>query len=277
MARFYKYSIIRAIPDERRGEVINVGVIVLKDVGVDVRLVPSFNKLKALDGTVELSLLYSLEKRLTQLTEGIASIDERHSLIRKIAFIELSDLGMFEAVNDIDYEDKIERLMRQLVIPRRKPRKVAKHTRISTELRASFDAMKILGQEVSDIERHMIVPNFPIDSGLELSADFALRNGTMHILQTIDFRVKSGLHTDKFREACETRLTLQKASSNFGKETRNYVIYAADETGEVERHISAMAEVADETFNFAEHSSRQFFLEKMRGLATGQLNMTENA
>ncbi|TMK03458.1 MAG: DUF3037 domain-containing protein [Alphaproteobacteria bacterium] len=37
MAHIYKYTILTAIPDPRRGERVNVGIIVFKDDGLDVR------------------------------------------------------------------------------------------------------------------------------------------------------------------------------------------------------------------------------------------------
>jgi hypothetical protein len=48
MAHTYQYSILTAIPDARRGERVNVGIVVFREGKADVRFVQAAFKLKAL-------------------------------------------------------------------------------------------------------------------------------------------------------------------------------------------------------------------------------------
>ena len=41
MARTYKFAVLRATPDPRKGEVINVGIVVFHPETTDIRIAPS--------------------------------------------------------------------------------------------------------------------------------------------------------------------------------------------------------------------------------------------
>ena len=55
-----KYAVLRIVPDERRGERVNIGLIVLKDTSIDVRLISSMSKVSALDGSIDLGQILAL-------------------------------------------------------------------------------------------------------------------------------------------------------------------------------------------------------------------------
>jgi hypothetical protein len=50
MARSYKYAVLTAVPNPRRGERVNVGIIVFRPDGFDVRFKQAEYKLRALTG-----------------------------------------------------------------------------------------------------------------------------------------------------------------------------------------------------------------------------------
>ena len=53
----FKYSLIRVTPNLEKGETINVGLIVYHDSDIDVRMLNSVSKLKAIDKDLTLDYL----------------------------------------------------------------------------------------------------------------------------------------------------------------------------------------------------------------------------
>ncbi|WWW74772.1 DUF3037 domain-containing protein [Escherichia coli] len=53
----FKYSLIRVTPNLEKGETINVGLIVYHDSDIDVRMLNSVSKLKAIDKDFTLDYL----------------------------------------------------------------------------------------------------------------------------------------------------------------------------------------------------------------------------
>ena len=50
MAHTYEYAVLTAVPNPRRGERVNVGIIVFRDDRIDVRFKEAVYKLRALTG-----------------------------------------------------------------------------------------------------------------------------------------------------------------------------------------------------------------------------------
>ena len=80
MSDNYQYSVLRVIPNKRRGECVNVGLVVFFNNKIDVRVLPSLNKVRAIDGKVDLSQIFELPELLNEWIEPNWSIDEKHKL-----------------------------------------------------------------------------------------------------------------------------------------------------------------------------------------------------
>ena len=116
-----KYAVLRIVPDERRGERVNVGLIVLKDRAVDVRLAGSMSKVSAIDGSVDVSQILALPKLIESWLSRTRGADAKYGVLKNSGLVSLSELGWFNARDIDEYEGTLARLMEKLVVPRSAP------------------------------------------------------------------------------------------------------------------------------------------------------------
>jgi hypothetical protein len=60
MARSYKYAVIRFAPNAIRGERLNIGALIVNDLGVDVRVTRRLERVKAISAAIDYDYLKSL-------------------------------------------------------------------------------------------------------------------------------------------------------------------------------------------------------------------------
>nr|VUD31424.1 Protein of uncharacterised function (DUF3037) [Raoultella sp. NCTC 9187] len=113
----YKYSIIRITPSPVRAETINVGLVVMKPSGPDVRVLENPTKLKAITNTFGLEALENSQKQLENILTSGLNI-EQASLFFQGSFA-LSSVGTFHAANEREYELKINELNKLFITPER--------------------------------------------------------------------------------------------------------------------------------------------------------------
>lgn len=221
------FSLVRYQPDMQRQEVVNVGVVVFADSGPLVSLASNQGKLLALDPNFRLARLYDQGKRLQDamrtLWEDRTSVDELIHSFGTGGSLSLSPPGMLDSENR-SIEVIVEELQKDLVsAPVRSRSREPKTSRLHTELRQVFRQARILGSAPSDISKHLIVPNFPIDTDIGLFAEFALRNGKLHVTETVDFRTSTT--AAKKQEAQAKTLILVEALERLGPvDLRRYVV-----------------------------------------------------
>jgi hypothetical protein len=137
--------------------------------------------------------------------------------------ISLSAPGMIEAHGQ-PAEALLDELLRDLVAaPTKRRLRDPQSSRLHTELRQVFRQAKILGTKPGDIAKHLVVPNFPIDPDVGLFAEFALRNGQLHITETVDFRL-STLSSKRQEAQAKTLLLVQALERVGSKDLKRYVV-----------------------------------------------------
>lgn len=221
------FSLLRYQPDMQRQEVVNVGVVVFTASGPSVSLATNQGKLLALDPNFRITRLYSqgerLQKALRSLWEENPSTDELVRMFGAGGSLSLSPTGMLDA-RGRSVESIVKELQHDLVLaPVRTRTRERQPSRLHTELRQLFKQGGILGSKPDDISRHLVVPNFPIDPEIGLFAEFALRNGKLHVTETIDFRTST--LSAKKQEAQAKTLILVEALERLGAtDLRRYVV-----------------------------------------------------
>jgi len=251
MERSFEYAVVRAIPDPRKGEVINIGIVVFHAETVDVRLMPSLSKLMALDASIDVSEIRKLPDALSHWTSRFDGIDQKYEAIYRFGIVTLSEKGTFRVTPAIDYETQIGHLIKTLVLPKPKDEQVsAPVNRISTLLRDIFKNEEVLGKDNEDIHKHLIVPNFPIDANENLYSDFALKNGAYWFTETADFRARSRGVLDNTRVASLAAIKLVKAKKRFIRsKVKTFVIYAATHDSDVTSQLNLLSDYAGELIN----------------------------
>ena len=122
--------------------------------------------------------------------------------------------------NDGEYEASIKRLMLKLVEPKSRARHIAGNTKITISLRDQFKQQNILGKDLKDITKHLVIPNYPLFPDEGLYADFVLKNGVYRITETADLRAESGSTTDRRRIAADAAIKLDKARKKFKRSSK---------------------------------------------------------
>jgi hypothetical protein len=268
MAHFFDYAVLRVIPNQRRGECVNIGIAVFIDGGVDVRVLPTMGKVIALDANVNTAELRDLPKAIASWVGNSRSTQEKHSALRNMGIVAVTDLGRFSIAKSSGYDAMVDGLMKSLVSPVvAAGRRIPSNQRIVTTLKAKFTTQKILGADETDIAKHLVVPNYPIDSTEGLFADFALKNTVYHVTETADLRAQSSSNIERVRVASLAAIKLDKATQSFGSKTKCYVVYASNK-GTSEQPINLLDDYADEIFHLDSRSEMAKYMELIMDAAS---------
>lgn len=136
-----------------------------------------------------------------------------------------------------------------------------------TSLKAAFRDEKVLAKKGEGLDSHRIVANEPLAEGL--TADLALRNGAMHIVQTVD-----ASNTERARKAIQeigiSALVFEQARIRYDNmETRPRLVYSAN--SQMESSISAALNVAEhqgaDLINWESRDDRTRFVVDLSSLA----------
>lgn len=228
MAHIFKYCVLRFRPDLRRGESVNIGVVLFGGDHVDVHLSDSFGKAQALVPGLSFESLSTLETRINDVVRGMDTAESKHAAIQRFGPITASALGVIELGHDTDYEQVVARLLIDFVYPPRtliKPRN--KPGQLKKTVRNLFSHAGMLGKKSAEIHDHKVICEFPIAESENLYADFAFKNGVYRFAQVIDMGLAHSNPSAKFKDCCEKAVTLDKAKHEFGLDSERVVLFSA--------------------------------------------------
>jgi hypothetical protein len=131
-------------------------------------------------------------------------------------------------------------------------REALRRTRLNTEVRSMFRRMRVLAREPGDVRRKRVVPDFPIDQRTGLVAEFVVKNGVFHVMETIDYRGAMPTATPKFYETGAKALVLVEAKQKLGPRTQRYVIYSArpEDRSSIKKNLALLHSHADHLINY---------------------------
>ena len=242
------FSLVRYQPDMHRQEVVNVGVVLFTPIGSHVSFASNQGKLLALDPNFRLNRLFDQAHKLHEALKGLhearVPIEDQIRMFSTGGGISLSAPGMINAQGQSP-EALLEELLHDLVsAPTKRRLREPQTSRLHTELRQIFKQARILGSKPGDIAKHLVVPNFPIDPDVGLFAEFALRNGQLHITETVDFRLST--HASKRQEAQAKTLLLVQALERVGSDDlKRYVVVTGAST-QVQASMNLLERHADD-------------------------------
>jgi Protein of unknown function (DUF3037) len=255
MAHIYEFAILTAVPDARRGERVNVGIIIFMPDRLDVRL-SEVGKLRALkEGRWEDHLTTVRTQLMREFSEG----ESAPQFLKRAAMVEdvisFSEVSWFSIDREEQFEERVNAILTSLVTRPRgevKPRV----TQINSEIASTFRAAKVLATPTDTIESdRKIFRNFTISQEEELRADFILKNGAFHVMVTLDLRrvaVNVG-------QAALKAITLDKSTETLRGSVRKIAIYAAPSGAQQFRpHVGILTDYADRghIFNWLDPDQR---------------------
>lgn len=264
MAHIFKYAVLMAIPDARRGERVNVGLVVFLSNHIDVRF-SDLSKIRALAGGYWDDYAADVKRRLL---ERFASSKEAEEVIGQSPALDpvfhASELGWLSINAPEEYEVRVKEILAALVNKPKSPT-IRKSTRINTEIARQLRQYKILARPDEEITSHKVVRDFLVSAEEELIADFALRNGAMHVAATLDFR-KAHVRLD---EAALKAVVLDKANDKFANGVSLLGVYAAtpDMEQQFKPHLELLRDYAHQTYNWLEPTERLAFTSSIQRAA----------
>lgn len=190
MARCFKFSLLAVHVPAPRDERLNVGIIVFRDSQLDVRLLRSLRKVSALSLAFNEDIVRASAQNLVTLDKHLSDPgdppESRLEQLKAVSPFYLAPLAYFFAPTAATYEEEISTILRTFVEPEPALRSAGKGkaTALAAALRKSFRNDRILAAKGEDLNAHRVVTNVELATGL--IADFVLKNGAMHIFETVD-------------------------------------------------------------------------------------------
>ncbi len=266
---WFNYAIIRYTPDYKRGETINVGLIVFKKNDVDVRILENPSKMRMFGGQLTQEYLFDFKDAIRELSSTVHTPEEKYNFLSDIAhgIISLSGMGKF-LIDDLhQYEAKVSRLFNELVKPIHVRAHEEKIPRLTTELKHKFAALDILAKDVSELSKHKVVPNYPINEDMGLHADFLLKNGIFHVTEVVDFNVNDV--QSKLKETSFKMLTFMQSKMILTEPVACYFVYSASAVREntISQHLKVAEGYSDKQFNLECKEQKLAYFSLMTELA----------
>jgi hypothetical protein len=217
-------------------------VAVFRKGDLDVRFMHASHKLRLLTRENWDRRLEFAKERLSSLYTEEGSPEatlERFGYFEPL--IKHSGFGLVSATDEADYEKRINQILTSLVGLPSREQSVEKTTRLNTDIAKAFRQARILADEASGIDEHKVVKDFEIDASQGLTADFALKNGVIHVIATLDLRRRT---VDLGTPALKS-LMLDKALKKY-KGCKRFGAYAVDPDmrGHFSQHLEMLGEHA---------------------------------
>jgi hypothetical protein len=261
MAHTFEYAILTAVPDQRRGERVNIGVVVFLNDRLDIRF-SDLSKVSAIAGGGNWGEY--ADKVADRLHKRFSTAHDPKEFLRLAGTVEriirLSEIAWFSVPDERVYEERVSSILDTLV-KKPRPETRPRSSRINTEMASEFRRANVLAGPKEGIDDHKVVRDFSVSEEEELRADFAVKNGMVHATATLDLR-KSIVHLSY---ATLPALILDKAAKTFGKETKRLGVYAAPQStlSQFRPHLRILADYADDIYNWLDPDDRRTYTRRI--------------
>jgi Protein of unknown function (DUF3037) len=274
MPQQFDFAILQLAPDRSRNERLNVATLVFRDDGLDVRISNRLDKVRALSAAINTESLRTLIGNFVRLddisrAEGLLSVEERISMLSGTGPVAFTGIGSFEANSSSVYESRIIGIMQSLVEPEPAPIRVKpKRTKLLSVVKSSFRRERVLAKKGEILDSHRFIQNYKLAEGL--IADLVLKNGAMHVVETVDFSGDDVTVKRAISDVAVSALVLEQARMNYGIDgTRSKLVY--DASSALEAVLTPSLEAAHhqgtELINWASQNARDNFIDKLSALA----------
>jgi hypothetical protein len=269
---WFDYSVIKYLPDPKRGEIINIGLVVYRRSGVDVKLLGNSAKVRMFDGSSNFVEIKRLGTTIKQICNVVSSPQEQYIRLKNFGTgIFITDLSSFSIAEIGAYEQTVINIFNQLVRPHstREPKK--NNSRFFTRIKNEFKSLKLLAQDESEIDQHKIVASYPIDTNSGLEADFMLKNGKYHMSELIDFNVENV--QPKFKETSLKTMTFITGKRILEANMGCYFVYSASSSKDKDiiPHLNLAEDNCDKMFNLESRDEKASYYQMLSELTGNEL------
>lgn len=255
----YDYFLLRLMPDPARGEQLNAGLAVFGPSGVKLRLRLDATRVRALSPTLALrdwaSQAEVLETRLNQADERWT---QEFLLRTALAPLVPDDrAGQIVAEDEAQLEERITALIERFVARPAAPRRPREPgpSKLNADVRYWLRRARLFSTNPADINNRRVVANFPIVANASLFAEFALQNGAIHVIETLDLRGLDYLSPRRIDAAAYKSVLLDQAKEA-SPEGHRIAIIAADDYAIVRPAVNMVSKYADDLVSFEQPADR---------------------
>lgn len=253
----FDYVILRASPDPVRFESLNAGVVVFDGENTVVLLDASGKRLPILHpdlGRIDFSNW--AEDLQNQLRSNPSEL--QYTLLSIICAPFVADKQTGKTVGED--ADQQASLLFQRMVERQKPslqimhNRPVRQTKLFREMKDWFKHYKIYSQKIEGISNHLIVPSYPIDISSDLYADFALQNGKLSVIETLDLR-----NLDRLTPTIRGEAALKGITLNSADNARKIAVIQASDYSVARPVINVIGKYADDLYNLHDSKDKQKF------------------
>jgi hypothetical protein len=272
------FSVLRLMPNSMRGERLNVGLVVFHpNQDVTVHLDVSQERLRSFDPNLAGINWDDWASQAVKILSDAPS-DVRATLL-KTAFGPITtdaELGWFRASNNVEVQDNVSSLLKRLVSRPVRLVKVGRthstrKTKLQTQLKNWFRVQKILGRSMNDLSNNQVVEEYPISIETDSFADFAFKNGALHIMETIDLRGVDHLTASLRNKAAFKSVVLDQAADVTGGGGQRIAIVAASNYAAIKPALKMIERNADDVVAVENHKDVDRLVRKL----TEALHLTQ--
>lgn len=277
MSEKVPFTLLQIVPDRLRGEVMNIGIVLHTDAGPDLRLRMLPTRLRALaPGYSRANLDEWHQAWLTALLR-FDRADQRWTWLKEaMAPLRLAETGgTISAESASDLEAQVEGLLERLVMPppsvatTAKPR--MRRSGLNAQLTSWLRAQHLYSPKLQDLSKNRVVSGYPLSMTEELFAEFALKNGSIHVIETLDLRGHNSYTKPLRNEASHKALVLDLAQDELQKSSQRIAVIAADDYATMKPAISLLNRKASTVVSMDSANDRQWladFVSKSLHLST---------
>lgn len=252
MAHSYSYAVLQAVPDERRGERVNIGLVVLNEDGLDIQVVES-RKIRALTGKSWDAFIDQFSQTLRSADDPSLNSEGRLERLKIVqSQLSLDKVGWFRTTG-ADYGAITKEIMRALV-ERPREKIVRDGPAVVSAISAELKSAAILAGRDETIDSGKVVRGYRVEPGLE--ADFAQLNARLHVAAVLDLRADN----PHVAQAALKAVVLDRAERIHGSAKVHKIgVYACAPArrAEVSEHISILSEYSEDILNWDDPSDRE--------------------
>ena len=113
---WFDYSIIRYMPNPKRGEIVNLGLVIFRASGIDIRMLNASTKARILDGTTDYEDIVAVEDVYKEISEYSESPEDQYSVIKSFGSgVFISEKNSFSIQKIMEYQDHTSLDMKRII------------------------------------------------------------------------------------------------------------------------------------------------------------------
>lgn len=256
----YDFALLQFMPDAVRGETINAGVAVFTPNGVRVRLRLIPSRVRAIHpafGSRDWAdFAHGIEQRINDA--GKRRLQEFVLRTAIAPLVPVEGLGQIIAEDADQLEARINAILDKFVSRPTAPtrRREPGATKLNADVRHWLRGAKLFSTNPADINNRRVVANYPIEARASLFAEFALQNGAIHVIETLDLRGVDHLSRARIDAAAYKSVLLDQAKEA-SPEGQCIALVAADDYAVARPALTMIGKYADDVVAFEQPADRQ--------------------